>query len=161
MKRILNILLCVVIVAGITSCGNRSSKKTIDESGLSSKEKKELKQFAKKVKVRLEEKKDKIIKWVDSPLGANTTTYTFDGDKCIGYEEITTFKDAKAAKEAYDGLKEVNDFSHTLKTLKVDGNVLTWEYSQKNVDLMFSDMTRKQILEQVKEEIKQTKEFLK
>lgn len=160
MKRILHILFCAVIVAGITSCGNRSNNKTSDD-GLSSEQKKELKQAAKKVKIRLEEKGDKIIKSVDSPWGTNSTTYTFDGDKCIGYKEITTFKDAAAAKEAYDGIKEINDFNHGMKTLTVDGKTLTWEYAQKNLDLMFEDKTRAQIFEQVKEEVKQAKEFLK
>ena len=160
MKQILHILFCAVIVVAITSCGNRSNNKTSDD-GLSSKQKKELKQIAKKVKVRLEEKGDKIIKSVDSPWGTNSTTYTFDGDKCIGYKEITTFKDAAAAKEAYDGLKEVNDFNHGMKTLTVDGKTLTWEYAQENLDLMFEDKTRDEILKQVKEEIEQAKEFLK
>lgn len=160
MKQILHILFCAVIVAGIASCGNRSSNKTSDE-GLSSKQKKELKQAAKKIKIRLEEKGDKIIKSVDTPFGTNSTTYTFAGDKCTGYKEITVFKDAASAKEAYDGLKEVNDFNHGMKTLTVDGKTLTWEYAQKNLDLMFEDKTRAEILKQVKEEIEEAKKFLK
>lgn len=160
MKQILHILFCAVIVAGIASCSNRSSNKTSDE-GLSSKQKKELKQAAKKIKIRLEEKGDKIIKSVDTPFGTNSTTYTFAGDKCTGYKEITVFKDAASAKEAYDGLKEVNDFNHGMKTLTVDGKTLTWEYAQKNLDLMFEDKTRAEILKQVKEEIEEAKKFLK
>ena len=160
MKQILHILFCTVIVAGITACGNRTGNKTSDD-GLSSKQKKELKQAAKKVKVRLEEKGDKIIKSVDGPFGTNSTTYTFDGDKCIGYKEITVLKNAEAAKEAYDGLKEVNDFNKGMSTLTVDGNILTWAYAQKNLDLLFKDKTRVQILEEVKEEIEQAKKFLK
>lgn len=160
MKRILHILFCAVIVAGITSCGNRSNNKTSDD-GLSSEQKKELKQAAKKVKIRLEEKGDKIIKSVDTPFGTNSTTYSFNGDECIGYKEIIVFKDAASAKEVYDGLKEVNDFNHGMKTLTVDGKTLTWEYAQENLDLMFEDKTRAEILKQVKEEIEQAKEFLK
>lgn len=160
MKQILRILFCAVIVAGIASCGNRSSNKTSDE-GLSGKQKKELKQAAKKIKIRLEEKGDKIIKSVNTPFGTNSTTYTFAGDKCTGYKEITAFKDAASAKEAYDGLKEVNDFNHGMKTLTVDGKTLTWEYAQKNLDLMFEDKTRAEILKQVKEEIEEAKKFLK
>lgn len=160
MKQILHILLCAVIVAGITSCGNRTGNKTSDD-GLTREQKKEIKQAAKKVKIRLEEKGEKIIKSVDTPFGTNFTTYTFNGDKCIGYKEIIVFKDAAAAKEAYDGLKEVNDFNHGMSTLEVDGKTLTWEYAQKNLDLMFSEKTRAQIFEQVKEEVEQAKEFLK
>lgn len=160
MKQILYILFCAVIVAGIASCGNRTSNKASDD-GLSSQQKKELKQIAKKVKVRLDEKGDKIIKSVDGPWGTNSTTYTFEGDKCIGYQEITVFENAEAAKQAYDDLKEINDFNHGMKTLSVDGNTLTWEYAQKNIDLMFKDKTRAEILKQVKEEIDKAKEFLK
>ncbi len=160
MKQILHILLCAVIVAGITSCGNRTGNKASDD-GLTREQKKEIKQAAKKVKIRLEEKGDKIIKSVDSPWGTNSTTYTFAGDECIGYKEIIVLKDAEAAKEAYDGLKEVNDFNHGMKTLTVDGKTLTWEYAQKNLDLMFEDKTRAEILKQVKEEIEEAKKFLK
>lgn len=161
MKQILHILFCAVIVVGITSCGNRSNSNKSSEEGLSKKEKKELKQALKQIKIRVEEKGNQIIKSVDSPYGTNTTVLTFDGDKCIGCKETMCFQNEAIAKENFDGLKEVNDFNHNLKTLIQEGNKVIYEHGDKNLKLMFQDMTRAQVLKQVKEEVEQAKKLLK
>lgn len=93
MKQILYTLLCSIMIVGTISCGN-SNKKKPASGDLSSKQKKELRQLAKKIKVKLEEKKNRIIKTINTPYGDNSTVYTFDGDKCIGYKETIAFTDA-------------------------------------------------------------------
>ena len=161
MKQILHIVFCAVIVVAITSCGNRSNGNKTSEEGLSNKEKKELKQVLKKIKIRVEEKGSQIIKSVDSPYGTNTTVLTFEGDKCIGCKETLFLPNEALAKENFEGMKEVNDFNHNLKTLVREGNKIIYEYGEKPLDMMFQGMTRMQVLEQVKEEIEQTKKLLK
>ena len=56
MKQILYTLLCSIMIVGTISCGN-SNKKKPASGDLSSKQKKELRQLAKKIKVKLEEKR--------------------------------------------------------------------------------------------------------
>ncbi|WP_059026014.1 hypothetical protein [Gabonibacter massiliensis] len=160
MKQILYTLLCSIMIVGTISCGN-SNKKKPASGNLSGKQKKELRQLAKKIKVKLEEKKNRIIKTINTPYGDNSTVYTFDGDKCIGYKETIAFTDAETAKKTHDGLKEVNDLSHTMKNLSVNGKILSYEYSQETIDGMYEGMTRAQVLEQIKKEIKQSEEFFK
>lgn len=72
MKQILNIVFCVVAMAAITSCGNRSNGNKTSGEVLGNKEKRELRQALEKIKVRVEEKGSQIIKSVDSPYGTNT-----------------------------------------------------------------------------------------
>lgn len=160
MKQILHILFYAVIMAGIISCGDRNSNQ-MAEGSLSSKQKNELKQAAKKIKVRLKEKGNQIIKSVDTPFGTNSTVFTFDGDRCVGCKETMVFPDEAIAKEAFEGMKEINDFNHALKTLSLEGNKIIYEHGLGNLKLMFSNMTRAQVLKQVKEEIEQANEFLK
>ena len=160
MKQILYTLFYSIIIVTTVSCGN-SNKKESASGDLSSKQKKELRQLAKKVKVKLEEKKNQIIKTVNTPYGDNSTVYTFDDDKCIGYKETIAFANTEIAKKQYDDLKEVNDLSHSMKNLSVNGKILSYEYVQKTIDGMYKEMTRAQVLEQIKEEIKQSEEFLK
>lgn len=161
MKQILHILFCAVIVIGITSCGNRSNSNESSEEGLSNKEKKELKQALKQIKIRVEEKGNQIIKSVDSPYGTNTTILTFEGDKCISCKETMCFQNEAIAKENFDGMKEVNDETHNLKTLTQEGNKIIYEHGERTLNMMYQGMTRSQVLKQVKEEIEQAKEFLK
>lgn len=161
MKQILHIVFCVVIVAAITSCDNRSNGNKTSEEGLSNKEKRELKQALEKIKISVEEKGNQIIKSVDSPYGTNTTVLTFEGDRCIGYKETLFFQNETLAKENFEGMKEVNDFNHNLKTLTQEGNSITYEHGDKTLTMMFQNMTRAQVLEQVKEEVEQTKKLLK
>ena len=160
MKQILYILFSSIIIIGTISCGNSNKNKTTS-GDLSNKQKKELRQLAKKVKVKLEEKENQIIQTVNTPYGDNSTVYTFDGDKCIGYKQTIAFANAEIAKKQYDDIKEVNDLSHSMKNLSVNGKILSYEYTQKTIDGMYKGMTRAQILEQIKEEIKQSEEFLK
>lgn len=98
---------------------------------------------------------------MDSPYGTNTTVLTFEGDRCIGYKETLFFQNETLAKENFEGMKEVNDFNHNLKTLTQEGNSITYEHGDKTLTMMFQNMTRAQVLEQVKEEVEQTKKLLK
>lgn len=161
MKQILHIVFCAAIVVAITSCGNRSNGNKTSEEGLSNKEKKELKQALKKIKIRVEEKDNQIIKSVDSPYGTNTTVLTFDGDKCTGCKETMCFQNEAVAKENYKGLKEVNDETHNLKTLTQEGSKIIYEHGERTLNMMYQDMTRAQVLKQVKEEVEQAKKLLK
>lgn len=161
MKQILHILFCAVIVAAITSCGNRGNGNETSEEGLGNKEKKELKQALKKIKIRVEEKGNQIIKSVDSPYGTNMTVLTFEGDKCIGCKETLCFQNEAIAKENFEGLKEVNDETHNLKTLTQEGSKIIYEHGERTLNMMYQGMTRTQVLEQVKEEVEQAKKLLK
>lgn len=161
MKQVLHILFCAIIVVAITSCGNHSKSNKTSEEGLNSKEQKELKQTLKKIKIRVEEKGNQIIKSVDSPYGTNTTVLTFDGDKCIGCKETMCFQNEAIAKENFDGLKEVNDETHNLKTLMQEGSKIIYEHGERTLNMMYQSMTRAQVLEQVKEEVEQAKKPLK
>lgn len=72
---------------------------------MSNKEKKELKQALKQIKIKVEDTDNQIIKSVDSPYGTNTTVLTFDGDKYTGCKETMYFQNEAVAKENYKGLK--------------------------------------------------------
>ena len=156
MKKILHILFCAVIVAGITSCGNRSSNKTSDD-GLTGRQKKELKEKMKDMSDKVEIKGDKVIRTTKAFGSMAKTTYHFTGDKCTRLVVETKYPNKKMAEELYAGYKEG---SHLFDDIKLEGNTVTYVQSGELIELGYGKYTKKSLRDKLQKDIDDSEKIM-
>lgn len=148
MKKILYIIICVALTAGIASCGNSNSSKK-EKGKVTDKELKSIEKMAKSVKETVEIKGNEVI--MTSKVLGNTDTkiYTFEGDKCIGMRQITEYADGKMAQEHYDGLKEVERFTN----VKLEGKKLSYDLKPIAYEWLTEGKNKQQLRDYLQAEI--------
>ena len=158
MKTIINILLCLAIAAGMTSCGNSGNKSDESDDKLSHSEKKELKEMMKDLSDKVEIKGDKVIRTTKAFGGmVIKTTYHFTGDKCTRLVAENKFPDKKTAEKFYNGNKEV---SHLFDDIKMEGNTVTYVQSGEMLELGYGEYTKKSLRDKLQKEIDDSKEIM-
>lgn len=158
MRTIMNILLCLAIAAGMTSCGNSGKKSDESNDKLSRSEKKELTEMMKDLSDKVEIKGDKVIRTTKAFGGIVTkTTYHFTGDKCTRLVVKTKYPDKKMAEKIHTGYKEV---SHLFDDIKIEGNTVIYEQSGEIVELGYGEYTKKSLRDKLQKDIDDSKEIM-
>lgn len=158
MKTIINILLCLAIAAGMTSCGNSGKKSDESDDKLSRSEKKELTEMMKDLSDKVEIKGDKVIRTTKAFGGIVTkTTYHFTGDKCTRLVVEAKYPDKKMAEKIHTGYKEV---SHLFDDIKMEGNIVIYEQSGEIVELGYGEYTKKSLRNKLQKDIDDSKEIM-
>ncbi|WP_455666443.1 hypothetical protein [Phocaeicola sp.] len=154
MKRIFTILVCVLAIVGATSCGNGSSNKQDETEQISEKDLKKLEKLAKSVKVAVEIKGNDVIHTSKAFGMICTVIYTFEGNKCVGQQQIWEYPDEKTTKEYYEMMKDLEGCA----SVKLNGKKLTCVYKPVVYEwLTEQGMTKEQFRDKLQKEIDKSK----
>lgn len=154
MKKILNILLCLAITAGMASCGMSGNKK--EEGNLSSKEKKEVGKILDETSDKVEIKGDNVIHTTEPSWGiTNITTYIFSEGKCVCIKTEEILRNEEMAQNTFKTLKA--GLGSSIKNLEIKGNTVSYERSGKTVETIYSNYTPQSLRDKIQKEIDDTK----